>query len=144
MNKIFEDLDREYGVVNYKTGEASSEELINSYLSKVEEEQTKKGFELTYVEKLADYFGVVKNQKIELLVYFLKKKSNINLLIKTQKQITDETGIAKRVVNDVMQELQKSGLLRKVSNGVYMIMPDISIRGGAGHYIAKKEWEKNL
>ncbi len=144
MSDIFEDLDNEYKVISYKDGESGSKELIQDYFSRVEEENAKKGFELTYVDELAEYFGVVKNQKIELLTYFLKEKTNVNLIIKTQKQIMEDTGIAKRVVNDVMQELQKKGMLKMLSSGVYMLMPDISIRGGAGSYIAKKEWSTAL
>lgn len=143
MTDIFRELDEEYGVVNYSNGESSATELVKDYLGRVDEETAKKGFELTYVNELAKYFGIIKNQKIELLVYFLTEKSNTNLLLKTQKQIIEETGIAKRVVNEVMQELQKSGMLRKVNSGVYMLMPDISIRGGAGSYMAKKEWENH-
>ena len=144
MSDIFEDLDADYKVISYKDGDSCSKELIKDYLGRVEEESTKKGFELTYIEELSEYFGVVKNQKIELLVYFLKEKTNINLLIKTQKQIMEDTGIGKRVVNEVMQELQKKGMMKKLSSGVYMLMPDISIRGGAGSYIAKKEWDISL
>lgn len=131
----------QFKAVNTETGESYDiEEFIKDYL-----ENNKKvipGFELTYPKELNKYFSCAKNASTTILLYLLKVKTNFNLVVITQQMIIDETGVSKNTVAKVMKELQQEDMLRKLRNGVYVLNPKISVRGGNCKWAAFDNWEK--
>ncbi len=74
-----------------------------------------------------DEFG---SKKLQLLMHLLttRDKGN-NTVIKTVREIADETGISKETVSATLQILERNGIIKR-KIGVIFISPDVIFKGG--------------
>lgn len=143
MNREQREVARKYEVYSTKTGEVIDfEEAVAEYI-KVTDTKAENGFELTYLKVLVDFVEAADNPRAKVLGYFLRNKVSVtNQISTTYAEVAKDLGVSIKVVTAVIGSLQKSGLLKKVRNGQYLLNPDIAMRGGKARWAAKTVWDK--
>ena len=67
------------------------------------------------------------------MIYILQNvKPSNNLFIGTYKKIQKYTGISQPTIAKILTKLQDTGYIKKVQNGVWMISPEIMMKGKDG------------
>lgn len=108
--------------INSSTGEVEEFNVINSY-------DTDFNFEKIWLSHILDSLEVIGNQKIKVLNWILANKTADNLIIATQRAISDSSGVSYPVVNQTLKALITSKALAKKQDGVYMLNPDFMFKG---------------
>ncbi|WP_026888117.1 replication/maintenance protein [Clostridium beijerinckii] len=112
-----------------------TEQFINAETGVVEEfqvtdiEERDFNFSKVWMRNFISTLDLVGNQKTRLAFWIIDHLNKENQLIATFRSMADETGISLFTVRETMKILQDSDFLRKVSNGVYTINPDIYFKG---------------
>ena len=79
---------------------------------------------------LMNILEVVGTKKMKVVNYILDNlNTQENLFIGTHAEISKELKVSRVVVSQTFKLLIESGLLKKRSNGVYMINPEIIVKG---------------
>lgn len=108
--------------VNTKTGE-----IIE--VDKVEKLVKRNNFMITYMTYMLDLFELLGTKKMKLVKYLLENmdKGN-NIIVKTTRELAEETGISKPVIIETLKLLETNGpIVRKT--GVIMLNPKLIHRG---------------
>lgn len=88
-------------------------------------------FHKVWIAHLIQALDIVGNKKMKVVNYILDNLDwSTNMLLKTQKEICDETGIGFNTVNTTIQKLVDVKFLKKKVGGVYMLNPEILAYGG--------------
>lgn len=88
-------------------------------------------FERIFLAHIIEAIEEIGNKKIELLMYLFSVKNSENMIIKTQAEIHEETGISKGTITATLNSLMDKNFIHKKSSGVYMINPDMIFKGSA-------------
>jgi len=79
---------------------------------------------------LVGILEIVGNKKIKVINYiFNNLNTQSNVFIGTQDEISKKIGVSRVVVNQTFKILIESGLLVKRNNSVYMINPNVLVKG---------------
>jgi len=82
---------------------------------------------------LLNILEVVGTKKMKVVNYIFENiNTQENLFIGTHAEISKKLNISRPVVSKTFKLLVDSGLLIKRNNGIYMINPDIVIKGNTG------------
>lgn len=88
---------------------------------------------------LLDLFNILElvgTKKMKVVNYILDNmNTQNNTFIGTHEKIAKELNISRPVVSQTFKALQEANLLRKIQSGVYMINPDIIVKGKTGKRI---------
>lgn len=112
-----------------------SEKFINAETGELEEfqvtniEERDFNFSKVWMRNFITTLDLVGNQKIRLALWIIENVNKENQLISTFRNMSDETGISLFTVRETMKILQEANFLRKSSNGVYTVNPDIVFKG---------------
>lgn len=89
-----------------------------------------KNFWKIYLMDFMHILGILDSKQVDVLVYILEN-TNIsnNTFIGTYKKIASEANVSEPTIAIVMKKLQSGGFIRKVQNGVWVVNPQIMIRG---------------
>ena len=130
--------ENEWTCVNKATGE----ELTIKEFDELRYEGRKqaKGFQFSYLRVLENYLDVAKSPSLKILFHLIQTKNSQNIVISTNGRMSKDLEISVITVNKVMRELQKRDFVRKISQGVYMVDPDVMAYGGPGGYKCRDLW----
>lgn len=112
--------------------------FINANTMEVEEmtvtsvEERDFNFKKVFWRQFLYTLDLIGNQRIACANYIIESANRDNVVIATVRAIAEATGVSLKTVATTMGILQDAGFLKKVSNGVYMINPDIIFQGGYG------------
>jgi hypothetical protein len=118
-----------------KTKVIGKQEYINSQTGEIEEfnvvsiEDRDCNFSKIWIGHIISALDAVGNQKIKVITFILDNmwKQN-NLLLMTQREIADKSGVSLQTVNETIRILQEAAFL-KGKTGAYMINPDVLFKG---------------
>lgn len=114
-------------VLNEDTGEIVKENIIRR-------EKTNEVIDVSFVklwpEFLVDFLVNCGNRKCIILGYLLSNKNRMNQINKTQRQISDETGICLPTVNKALLEMKKLNIIL-IQPGMIMLNPDFIAYGSS-------------
>lgn len=99
-----------------------------------------KGFQFSYLRVLGKYLSVAKSPSLKILFHIVAIKNSQNIVISTNGKISRDLDISVVTVNKVMKELQRQDLIRKISQGVYILDPDVMAYGGSGGFKCRDLW----
>ncbi len=69
-------------------------------------------------------------KKLEILKYLLSKINNIdNTIIARYDDIIKDLKVSRQTVSSTLKILREANFIRKIANGVYMVNPDIIVKG---------------
>ena len=115
-----------------------SEQFINAETGEIEEfqvtsiEERDFNFTKVWIRNFVATLDLVGNQKTKLVYWIIDHLNKENQLIYTNRQLEVETGISLKTVSTTMKALQDANFLKKQSNGVYIINPEILFKGSKG------------
>lgn len=108
--------------INKETGELEEFNIINSY-------DTDFNFEKIWLSHILESLEVIGNQKIKVLNWLLANKNNENMIIATQRKISEKCGVSYPVVNKTIKALIDTKAISSNQSGVYMLNPDFMFKG---------------
>lgn len=83
-----------------------------------------------YMNEFLPVLRVFRNRQLDVLIYILEHiQSADNTFIGTYQRISKDCGVSMDTVRRTMQSLQEVGFLKKIQNGVYVISPNILVKG---------------
>lgn len=109
---------------------ASTGEIVDMQVSQIEERDF--NFMKIWMSNFIATLEIVGNKKTKLCYWIIDNINKENMLIGTLRQISERTNISLETVRITMDILQDADFLRRKSQGVYMINPDIIFKGGRG------------
>jgi hypothetical protein len=94
---------------------------------------------------LLNVLELVGTKKMKVINYILENlDTKNNIFIGTQQEISEKINVSRKVVNQTFKVLIDSNFLVKKQNGVYMINPDLIVKGKTGKRISLLVEYKNL
>ncbi len=88
-------------------------------------------FHKVWLQHLVNSLDEISNQKLRLAFWIIENLDKENQLIKTQRIISDESGISLQTVNKTMKLLceGKPAFLQKIHSGAYRVNPEVLFKG---------------
>lgn len=131
-----------FRIVDRNTGEEVEEQdFMREYFNEARNEQ-RKGFELTYPYKLLKFFMAADSPKVRVLAHLLEIKTSQNIVVGSSRSVAEDLRVSKNTVHAVMKKLQDEGLLARISQGVYLLNPDVMVYGGNNAWRARDVWDR--
>lgn len=109
--------------IKQDTGELREMQVID-----IEERDA--NFHKLWLGHILQSIDLIGNQKTRLAFWILDHLDSNNLLIMTQRQIANKTGIARGTINTTLKALIDSSFLIMRQAGVYQVNPDVLFKGG--------------
>ncbi len=87
-------------------------------------------FHKIWLNDLMNILDLIGGKKLEILKYLLNKMSNVdNTIIARYDDIMQDLKVSRQTVSNTLKILREANFIKKVANGVYMVNPDIIIKG---------------
>jgi len=86
-------------------------------------------WEKAFAKTLSEYIGVTGASTHKVLAYLVKNKTSNNLINGTVREIAKNCEVNPRTVSSLFVTLQKSGYLKLIRSGCYMLSPKIMRHG---------------
>jgi len=87
-------------------------------------------FHKIWLNDLMSILDLLGGKKLEILKYLLSKMSNVdNTIIARYDDIMQDLKVSRQTVSNTLKILREANFIKKVANGVYMVNPDIIIKG---------------
>lgn len=108
--------------INTATGE-----LTEMQVTSIEDRDF--NFTKIWMKNFIATMDIVGNQKTRFCYWIIDHLNRDNILIGTQRKLSEKSGISLQTVNLTMKLLMDADFLRKQSSGVYIVNPDIVFKG---------------
>jgi len=113
--------------LDQETGEIVTAEVIIKNI-----EQDNNFFKVWLMDMLG-ILSIVGNKKIQVIDFILQNiRREDNTISLTYREVAKKTGISLGIVTETFKILQETNFLKKIRNGLYMINPDILVKGRTG------------
>lgn len=90
-----------------------------------------KNFWKCYLMDFLTVLGIIDSRQLDVFVYIVENTSpSTNTFIGTYKKISKDTGCSSRTIATIMKKLQENNFVKKVQNGVWLVNPNILMKGG--------------
>ena len=94
-----------------------------------------KSFWKCYLKELVAVLKSISSKQFHVFTYIIEHaRPSDNLFIGTYDKIMKDTGYCRQTVAVAMKKLQGVGFIKKVQNGVWIINPDVLMKGNANKY----------
>lgn len=108
--------------INAETGE-----IENMQVTSIEDRDF--NFTKVWMKNFINTLDIVGNQKTRFCFWCIDHLNKDNMLIGTQRQLAEESGVSLQTVNLTLKILMDVDFLRKQSSAVYIVNPDILFKG---------------
>lgn len=89
-----------------------------------------KQFWKCYLMDFLTVLGIIDSKQLDVFIYIVENTHQANnLFIGTYKKIQQDTGCSSRTVAKILAKLQENGFIKKVQSGVYMVNPNLLMKG---------------
>lgn len=109
---------------------ANTGEIIDMEVSQIEERDF--NFSKVWMRNFIAALDIVGNKKTKLCYWIVENINKENMLIGTLRDISKRTNTSLETVRLTMDILLDADFLRRKSQGVYIVNPDIVFKGGRG------------
>ena len=90
-------------------------------------------FHKIWLNDLMNILDLIGGKKLEILKYLLNKMSNVdNTIIARYDDIMKDLKVSRQTVSNTLKILREANFIKKIANGVYMVNPDIIVKGTGG------------
>lgn len=110
---------------------ANTGEIIDMEVSQIEERDF--NFSKVWMRNFIAALDIVGNKKTKLCYWIVENINKENMLIGTLRDIAKRTNTSLETVRITMDILLDADFLRRKSQGVYIVNPDIIFKGGRGN-----------
>lgn len=89
-----------------------------------------KNFWKCYLMDFLAILGVFDNKQVDIFIYVVENTNSANnLFIGTYKKIAKDTNSSEPTISKIMKKLQANGFIKKVQNGIWLVNPNILMKG---------------
>jgi hypothetical protein len=89
-----------------------------------------KNFWKCYLMDFLTVLGIIDSKQLDVFVYIVENtNSSNNTFIGTYKHIAKNVGVSEPTIAKIMKKLQENNFVKKVQNGVWLVNPNILMKG---------------
>lgn len=89
-----------------------------------------KNFWKMYLIDFLTVLGIIDNKQLDIFIYIAENTNQSNnFFIGTYKQISKDVGVSEPTIAKLMKKLQTNNFIKKKQNGVYIVNPNIMMKG---------------
>lgn len=89
-----------------------------------------KNFWKCYLMDFLTILGIFDNRQVDVFVYIAENTNpSTNMFIGTYRKIAKDVECSTRTVSTIMKKLQENNFIKKVQNGVWLVNPNILMKG---------------
>lgn len=89
-----------------------------------------KNFWKCYLMDFLTVLGIIDNRQLDVFIYIVENTNQSNnVFIGTYKKISKDTGCSSKTIAKIMSKLQENNFIKKVQNGVWLVNPNILMKG---------------
>ena len=89
-----------------------------------------KNFWKCYLMDFLTVLGIIDSRQLDIFIYIVENTNQSNnTFIGTYKKISKDTGCSSTTIARIMKKLQDNNFIRKVQNGVWLVNPNILMKG---------------
>lgn len=89
-----------------------------------------KNFWKCYLMDFLTVLGIIDSKQIDIFVFIVENTNQgNNTFIGTYKHISKEVGVSEPTIAKIMKKLQANNFIKKVQNGVWLVNPNILMKG---------------
>ena len=89
-----------------------------------------KQFWKVYLMDFLGVLGIIDNKQLDIFIYIAENTNQANnMFIGTYTKISKDTGASRPTISKIMKKLQENGFIKKVQNGVWLVNPNILMKG---------------
>lgn len=89
-----------------------------------------KNFWKCYLMDFLTVLGIIDSRQLDIFIYIVENTQQANnTFIGTYKKISKDTGCSSTTIARIMKKLQENNFIRKVQNGVWLVNPNILMKG---------------
>lgn len=89
-----------------------------------------KNFWKVYLMDFLSVLGIMDNKQVDIFIYIVQNTNQSNnMFIGTYKKIANDAKCSEPTIAKIMKKLQDHKFISKVQNGVWMVNPNIIMRG---------------
>lgn len=89
-----------------------------------------KNFWKCYLMDFLTVLGIIDSKQLDIFVYICDNTNQSNnLFIGTYSKIAKDVGVCRQTIAVIMKKLQKNNFIKKVQNGVWLVNPNILMKG---------------
>ncbi|KXY68813.1 replication/maintenance protein RepL [Bacillus sp. FSL W7-1294] len=83
-----------------------------------------------YLMDFLSVLGIIDSKQLDIFIYIAENTNQSNnLFIGTYKQISKDVGVSEPTIAKLMKKLQENNFIKKKQNGVYLVNPNIMMKG---------------
>lgn len=89
-----------------------------------------KNFWKCYLMDFLTVLGIIDSRQLDVFVYIAENTNpSNNTFIGTYAKISKDVGVSSRTIAKIMKKLQENNFIKKVQNGVWLVNPNILMKG---------------
>lgn len=89
-----------------------------------------KQFWKVYLMDFLTVLGIIDSKQLDIFLYIVENTNQAtNTFIGSQRKIATDTNSSLQTVSTIMKKLQNANFVKKVQNGVYMVNPNLLMKG---------------
>lgn len=116
--------ERKRELVDTKTGEIIHVDQITKRIYGT------KNFWKCYLMDFLSILGILDSRQLDVFIYIAENTSQSNnIFIGTYDKIGKDTGASRPTIAKIMKKLQENNFIKKVQNGVWLVNPNILMKG---------------
>lgn len=89
-----------------------------------------KNFWKCYLMDFLTVLGILDSKQVDVFIYIMENTNQTNnLFIGTYKKICKDVHVSEPTIAKIMKKLQENNFIKRVQNGVWMVNPQIMLKG---------------
>ena len=89
-----------------------------------------KNFWKCYLMDFLSILGIFDSKQVDVFIYIAENTNQTtNTFLGSYRKIADDTGCSLSTVQRIMKKLQENNFIKKVQNGVWLVNPNILMKG---------------
>lgn len=89
-----------------------------------------KNFWKCYLMDFLNILGIIDNKQLDIFIYIIENTNQSNnMFIGTYNKISKDVGCSSATIAKIMKKLQENNFIKKVQNGVWLVNPNILMKG---------------
>lgn len=89
-----------------------------------------KNFWKCYLMDFLTVLGIIDSRQVDIFIYIVENTNPAtNMFVGTYKKISQDVGCSSTTIATIMKKLQQNEFIKKVQNGVWLVNPNILMKG---------------
>lgn len=89
-----------------------------------------KNFWKMYLMDFLMVLGIIDSKQVDIFIYIVENtNSSTNMFIGTYDKIANDVNVCRQTIAKIMKKLQDNNFIKKVQNGVWLVNPNILMKG---------------